>query len=152
MIRALLLLAALLSAALGWSLWRAERADSRADVMQARAESAEAYTRDLQAQVETERARVEALNDIASQHEADKREIETRTAALVADLRAGNVRLRREIGAFYTERLSRDSTPAGQPSDAAQRGAELVAAAVGVGAACDARQRALVNAYEAARQ
>lgn len=151
MIRALLLLAALLTAALGWSLWRAERADSRADVMQARAESAEAYTRDLQSQVRTERARVEALNDIASQHEADKREIETRTAALVADLRAGNVRLRREIGAFYTERLSRGAAAAGQPSDAAQRGAELVAAAVGVGAACDARQRALVDAYEAVR-
>lgn len=151
MIRALLCIVLALTTALGWSLWNAKRHDHRADVQQARAESAEAYARSLREQVEAERARVEAVNEIASKHEADKREIENRTAALVADLHAGNVRLRREIGAFYTERLSRGAAAAGEPSDAAQRGAELVAAAVGVGRACDIRQRALVDAYEAMR-
>lgn len=151
MIRALLLLAALLTAALGWSLWRAERADSRADVMQARAESAEAYTRDLQAQVETERARVEALADIADRELQEREHAQARADRLAAELAAGKRRVRHEIAALHTARLSADSAATRELEAAAQRGAELVAAAVGVGRACDIRQRALVDAYEAVR-
>lgn len=45
---------------------------------------------------ETERKHAETLNDVATQYEADKRAIETNADRLVADLRAGNRKLRDE--------------------------------------------------------
>lgn len=132
--------------------WRADALANRLSVTEARAVSAEAYARDLSANIETERKASEGMAAIATQEIEMRREIEQESEARVADLRAGTVRLRHEIGALYTAQLSQAAAAGAQPSGAAERGAELVAAAVGVGAQCDARQRALVEAYEAMRR
>lgn len=100
----------------------------------------------------TEQARVESQAEIAAHREARQREIETAVENRTAELVAGTKRLRHEIAAYATERLSRDSTAPAELSEAAERGATLVGEAVGIGAECDATQRALIDAYEAVRQ
>lgn len=90
-------------------------------------------------------AEIEALQ--AAETERIESEVETRTADLVA----GNLRLRREIAAYATRDLSRDAATARELEASAQRGAALIAAAVGVGAEADAVQRGLIEAYEVCR-
>src|SRR5690606_28362948 len=101
---------------------------------------------------QAEQKRVKDLADLAAQHEKELQDAQGRTDRRVADLLSGNLRLRREIAAYATERLSRDSTAPAGLSAAAERGAELVGAAVGVGAKCDATQAALIEAYEKLRR
>lgn len=101
---------------------------------------------------ETEQRRVADLAELAAKHEKELQDAQVRSDRVVAGLRAGTVQLRREIAAYATERLSRDSTAPAELSEAAERGAELVGAAVGVGAQCDATQAALIEAYEALRR
>lgn len=99
-----------------------------------------------------EQRRVEDLAELAAKHEQELQDAQARTDRRVSELVAGTQRLRREIAAYATERLSRDSASAAELSEAAERGAELVGAAVGVGAQCDATQAALIEAYEALRR
>jgi chromosome segregation ATPase len=101
---------------------------------------------------QVEQKRANDLAELAAEHERNLRDAQDRSDRVVAGLRAGNVQLRREIAAYATERLSRDSTAPAELSDAAERGAELVGAAVGVGAQCDATQAALIEAYEKLRR
>ena len=101
---------------------------------------------------EVEQRRVADLADLAAKHEKELQNAQVRSDRLVADLRAGTVRLRREIAAYATERLSRDSAAPAELSPEAERGAELVAAAIGVGASCDAQVMALQDAYESLRR
>ena len=96
--------------------------------------------------------RIQAIAEISEQHEVRIREIQAENDARVGELVAGTKRLRREIAAYATERLSRDSAAAGEYSETAQRGATLVGEAVGIGAECDATQAALIEAYEALRR
>jgi len=117
MIRILLTLLALAVLALGYSLWAAERADNRADKAEAAADQAiEALSRanDI---IDTERAKAATLADIGTQHEEDRREAGTVPAAVAADLRAGNLRLRKEWAGCETQRLS-DATAAAIERDA----------------------------------
>lgn len=144
--------------ALGWSLWRTAENGRKADAANVRAEAAETraegLTRelaDLRETLDTERRRVAGLNAAAAREQEKIREIEADAERRTAGLVAGTVRLRHEIGALYTAQLSRDSAAAGELGATAQRGAELVAAAVAVGAQCDARQQALIQAYEVNR-
>lgn len=119
-------------------------ANYQRDVAQER-ELAEASARQV------EQDRMTALADAAKANEDRIREIELETGKRVTDLQSGNVRLRREVAAYATASLSRDTAAAVQSDAAASRGAELVGAAIAVGAACDARQQALIQAYEANR-
>ena len=100
---------------------------------------------------EAERKAVERIAEIEAAQAAQQERIESEVEARTRDLRAGNLRLRREIAAYATRDLSRDAATTRELDAAAQRGAALVAAAVGVGAACDARVQALIEAYEATR-
>lgn len=158
MIRALLGVVLALLLALGWSLWRAEvhkgdaeAADVEAERATARADGLVRELADLRGTLDTERRRVAALNDAAAREQERIREIEADAKRRAADLVAGNVRLRHEIGALYTAQLSAGAATAGEFDATAQRGAELVGAALAVGAKCDARQDALIRAYEANR-
>lgn len=99
-----------------------------------------------------ERKRVLDLAELAAKHEQELQDAQVRTDRRVSELVAGTQRLRREIAAYATEQLSRDSTAPAELSEAAQRGATLVGTAVGVGAECDATQAALIEAYEALRR
>ncbi len=98
---------------------------------------------------QAERRANERLAEIEALQAAERERIASEVESRTADLVAGNLRLRREIAAYATRDLSRDAATARELEASAQRGAELVAAAVGVGARCDAVQRGLIEAYEA---
>ncbi len=100
---------------------------------------------------EAERRAVERIAEIEAAQAAQQERIEREVEARTRDLRAGNLRLRREIAALATASVSREAAATAESEAAAARGAELVAAAIGVGAACDARIEALIEAYEATR-
>ena len=88
---------------------------------------------------------------IGRAYERGKEDAQRTADRVAADLRAGNLQLRAEIRALAARGVPGDPAAAGEPSDAAERGEALVGAAVGVGAQCDALQRALIDAYDAAR-
>lgn len=121
------------------------------DWAQATATAAEAMTRASEAARAEEQSRAAAVNAAADAYERGKRNAQATADRTAADLRAGNVRLRAEIRALAARGVPGDPAAAGEPSGAAERGAELAGAAVGVGAKCDARVTALVQAYEAVR-
>lgn len=88
----------------GWE-WRDRSADIR-DLRTANA-GLTARVAEVNKTLDTERRKAQALAAVADQYEADKREIEARTETLVADLRAGNVRLHnRWKGCEATSELS----------------------------------------------
>ena len=101
---------------------------------------------------ETEQRRVADLAELAAKHEKELQDAQARSDRVVAGLRTGTVQLRREIAAYATERLSRDSTAPAELSPAAERGAEHLSRVVRIGAVCDATQAALIEAYEALRR
>lgn len=98
---------------------------------------------------EAERKAAGRIAEIEAAQAAQQERIESEVEARTRDLRAGNLRLRREIAALATASVSREAAATAESEAAAARGAELVAAAVGIGAACDARIQALIEAYEA---
>ena len=102
--------------------------------------------------IDAERAKAAELADIAAKYETEKQDALDREAGLRADLAAGNRKLRHEIGALYTAQLSEAASHSAELAAAAQRGAEAVAAAIGVGAQCDARDKAWRALAEADRK
>ena len=100
---------------------------------------------------QAERRANERLAEIEALQAAERERIASEVESRTADLVAGNLRLRREIAAYATRDLSRDAATNRELDAAAQRGAALVAAAIGVGAEADAVQRGLIEAYEVCR-
>ena len=125
----------------------AERVRTEQVIAEFHAAEREATERARQA----ERRANERLAEIEALQAAERERIASEVESRTADLVAGNLRLRREIAAYATRDLSRDSATTRELEASAERGAELVAAAVGVGAKCDAVQRGLIEAYEAVR-
>ena len=117
MIRILLAAVAVLALALGWSLWRAEVHKGDANAATRRAELAEAVADTLAEAIDAERAKAAELAEIGNQLEEKRTHAETVPAAVAADLRAGNIRLRREWQGCETQRLS-DATAAAIERDA----------------------------------
>lgn len=128
-------------AALGGWEWRdrsADLAESRKEAAESRAESqAQSDAREI------EHTKAERINAVAGIYEQDKSNADAKQAAVAAALAAGNLKLRRELGALYTAQLSSAAARAVELDAAAQRGAEIAAAAIAVGAECDARDKAL---------
>lgn len=100
---------------------------------------------------QAERRANERLVEIEALQAAERERIASEVESRTADLVAGNLRLRREIAAYATRDLSRDSATTRELDEAAQRGAAIIAAAIGVGAEADAVQRGLIEAYEVCR-
>lgn len=126
--------------------------DARADKAESERDSARAEVNALKAARDTEQRKAKEAQAIAAKYEDEKRAIETESARVVADLRAGNLRLRRELGALYTAQLSGTAASASISDDQAQRGAEIAAAIVRVGAESDAQLRACQAVIEADRR
>ena len=123
----------------GWE-WR----DRSADIKKLRAdlELAELVNDTLVEAIDSERAKARALADIGTQHEEDRSEAETVPAAVAADLRAGNLRLRKEWAGCETQRLS-DAAAATLERDAlAQLRDEAAGRIVRVGRDADDQLRA----------
>ena len=100
---------------------------------------------------QAERRANERLVEIEALQAAERERIASEVESRTSDLVAGNLRLRREIAAYATRDLSRDAASTRELEASAQRGAALIAAAVGVGAEADAVQRGLIEAYEVCR-
>lgn len=151
MIRILLALVLALAAALGWSLYRAEVHKGAAVAAAQSAREAQAAVTSMKDTLQAERQRVERMASIAVKTQQELDDAQVRAESLAADLVSGDRRVRHEIAALHTARLSADAATAIELDAAAQRGAALVSAAVGVGAEADAVQRGLIEAYEAVR-
>lgn len=122
--------------------WRGAVANSARALAESERDAARSEVHELRGVIEAERANAKKLADIAARYEQEKADAERTAAATASDLLAGTKRLRHEIGALYTAQLSQASAHSAELAAAAERGAEAIGAAVAVGAACDARDRA----------
>lgn len=129
--------------------WRdrsAELKESRQEVKQL-AGQVEA----VQGARQAEQTQGHALADIGAKHEEDREAAATVPAAVVADLRAGNVRLRREWAGCETQRLSEASAAAVERDALARLRDEATGAAVRVVRDADDHVRAcqaVIREYE----
>lgn len=151
MTRILLALVMVLAAALGWSLYRAEVHKLEATEATDAAESARAELADVRATLQAERQRAERMASIAVKTQQELDDAQVRAESLAADLVSGDRRVRHEIAALHTARLSADAATARELDAAAQRGSAYLASAVRVGRECDIVQRGLIEAYEVGR-
>ena len=139
----------LLAFAAGWA-WRGDRAEG-ADATTKR-DAAQAETKAVQGARATEQASAETLADIGTQHEEDRRDAETVPAAVAADLRDGNLRLRREWQGCETQRLS-DAAAAAHERDALAASRDALAGnLVRVGRDADDQLRACQAVIRADRE
>lgn len=151
-----LALAVLAVIAIGTALYfRGDSAISHSRAQQAESErdSARAEVNDLKAARDTEHRKAKEAQVIAAKYEDEKRAIETESARVVADLRAGNLRLRKLWEAqAATADLSRAVASTSQPDDQAADRAESASRIVRAAAECDAQVRGLQAVIEADRR
>lgn len=147
------LLALLLAGVQTWRLDSAQDAIADMSLQVAKDQAALAA-----AQVEaSESARLDeqnkaaAVNEAAAAYERGKVDAQALARRTADNLRTGNARLRDEIAALAARGMPGCPAATSESESAAQRGAELVGAAIAVGRTCDARVNELVNAYEAIR-
>lgn len=115
----------------------AKAAQQEADYQRSRADAVEGV-------LIKERAKNEAMAEIATQYEVEKREIETAAERTISDLRAGHLRLRQLWEAkAATADLSAAVTSASQPDDGAAGRKESAGRIVRAAAECDAQIRGL---------
>lgn len=151
MIRALLIVIALLGLLCIWqraSVSNAHRAADNAAAARDRAEgereNALAELAQAQAVINTERANAAKAAAVAAQYEQDKTDAQAATDRLVADLRAGNQRLHtRWQAAVATGELSAAAAAASVADGGAADRIESAGRAVGAAAACDAQVKGL---------
>ena len=128
------------------------RADLRADAERARAQVlAEQILRADQI-IREERKRAEAMTVIAAQYERDKADAEESAERVIADLRAGVVRLRDEWAGCATDGLSATAAAARRADELAELRERAAAEVVSVGARADAHVRALQQIVRSDRE
>lgn len=132
----------------GWQ-WKGDRAEvreTRAELRQSKAE-AKAVERARAA----EQNKSAALAEIGAKHELDRQAAEGVADSVVADLRAGNVRLRQEWAGCETRLLSQAAAGTVERDALAKSRAELAGAVVRVGRDADDQLRAcqaVIEAYQ----
>lgn len=142
MIRLYALLAAVaiaLSFWAGWS-WRGDRAEG-AEARQQAGASAALVEQVNKARV-TEHTQADTMAIIGAKHEEDRAAAEAVPAAVVADLRAGTVRLRHDLATCHTGRLSEAAAGAVQRDAPADLGVTVAGPAIGIGRDADDQLRA----------
>ncbi|MRG98857.1 hypothetical protein GIY21_00960 [Xanthomonas sontii] len=152
--RILLVLAAVLlwSAAMfgaGWA-WRGDRAQGATatrDADDARDEAgAQADARQV------EHTQGQAMADIGAKHEEDRSAAEAVPAAVVADLRTGNLQLRDDLATCQTQRLSDAAAGAAQRDAPAQLREEVAGDLVRLARDADDQVRAAQAVIQADRE
>ncbi len=136
----------------GWA-WRSDRAEGREAAQ--RAAGAEAVAVQVNQTRATEHAQAEALATIGAKHEEDRTAAEAVPAAVVADLRNGNLRLRDDLATCNTARLSEAVAGTIERDQAAQLRAEVAGALVQIGRDADDHVhacQAVVRVYEQGTQ
>lgn len=91
---------------------------------------------------QAEQAQAGKLAEIGETHEQDREAAEAVPAAVVADLRAGNYRLRDELASCETSRLSSAAAAAGQRDAGAVSREEIAGAAIRITRDADDQLRA----------
>ncbi|WP_401742097.1 hypothetical protein [Stenotrophomonas geniculata] len=125
--------------AAGWA-WRGDRAEGReADQ---RAAGAEAVANQVNQTRATEQSKALQLANIGAKHEEDRTAAEAIPAAVVADLRSGNLRLRDDLATCNTARLSQGVAGTIERDAHAELRAEVAGAVVQVGRDADDHIRA----------
>lgn len=129
MIRAYVAAVALLAGLSFWAGW--EWRDRSADlaISKQALKQAQAETKAVESASETEHAQAAKLAEIGETHERDRAAAPSVADAVVADLRADRLRLRREWAGCETQRLS-EASAAAVERDAAAAGREQLAGAV----------------------
>ncbi|RRU05595.1 lysis system i-spanin subunit Rz [Stenotrophomonas sp. 278] len=118
----------------GWS-WRGDRAEAKENGQQAAASAAQVQQlNEVRATEHTQAADVAA---IGAKHEEDRAAAPAVADAVVADLRAGNLRLRDGWASCETRRLSEAADSTRERDAAAQRREEFAGAVVRVGRDAD---------------
>ncbi len=123
----------------GWS-WRGDRAnvaesDQRANV-------AEAVVDQVNEARAIEHSQADTMASIGAKHEEDRAAAEAVPAAVVAELRAGTVRLRHDLATCHTGRLSEAAAGAIQRDAPADLGVTVAGPAIGIGRDADDQLRA----------
>jgi hypothetical protein len=123
----------------GWA-WRGDRAEGA----EARQESgALAAVADQVNQARTtEHTQADTMATIGAKHEEDRAAAEAVPAAVVAELRAGTVRLRHDLATCHTGRLSEAAAGAVQRDAPADLGVTVAGPAIGIGRDADDQLRA----------
>lgn len=123
----------------GWA-WRGDRAEG-AEARQASGASAAVADQVNQART-TEHTQADTMATIGAKHEEDRAAAETLPAAVVAELRAGTVRLRNDLATCHTGRLSEAAAGAVQRDAPADLGVTVAGPAIGIGRDADDQLRA----------
>lgn len=142
----LLSLLAAFGAGWAWNGDRAEVRETRAELKQSKVEEKAAD----QARGK-ERSQSEALAEIGEKHELDRQAAEGVADSVVADLRAGNYRLRNELASCETSRLSSAAASARERDAGAISREEIAAAAIRIARDADDQLRAcqaVVRTYD----
>lgn len=123
----------------GWS-WRGDRAEG-AEARQQEGASAAVVEQVNKVRV-IEHTQADTMATIGAKHEEDRAAAETVPAAVVAELRAGTVRLRHDLATCHTGRLSEAAAGAVQRDAPADLGVTVAGPAIGIGRDADDQLRA----------
>lgn len=132
----------------GWA-WRGDRAETA--VATGEAATGKRALQVEQAARATEHKQAEALADIGAKHEEDRQAAQVVPDAVVADLRAGTLKLRDDLATCHTGRLSEAAAGAVQRDAKAELRADIAGAIVRVGRDADDQLRACQAVIEADR-
>lgn len=132
----------------GWA-WRGDRADGRESDQ--RAAGAEAVKDQVNQVRATEHQKAEALATIGAKHEEDRTAATAIPAAVAAELRSGNLKLRDGWASCETQRLSEASAATAERDAATQRREEFASRVVRIGRDADDQLRACQAVIEADR-
>lgn len=123
----------------GWA-WRDDRAEGSEATQ--RAAGAEAVAGQVNQTRDIEQSKALQLADIGAKHEEDRTAAEAIPAAVVADLRNGNLRLRNDLATCHTARLSEAAASAVERDARAELRPEVVGAVVRIVTDADDHVRA----------
>ena len=135
--------------AAGWA-WRADRAEGAQAADQR--DTAQAWVAAEQGARATEKSAASDMAEIGARHEEDRTDAETVPAAVAADLRAGNLRLRNDLATCHTDRLSAAAAGAAERDAPAQLRAEVAGALVRIVRDADDQLRACQAVIRADRE
>lgn len=142
------LLSLLAAFSAGWT-WKGDRAEVREARTELKQSKVEAKAAD-EARAK-ERSQSDAMAKIGEKHELDRQAAEGVADSVVADLRAGNYRLRNELASCETSRLSSAAASASERDAGAISREEIAAAAVRIARDADDQLRAcqaVVRTYD----
>lgn len=123
----------------GWA-WRGDRAEG-VEARQLASVSVAAAGQTHQART-TEHHQADTLAAIGANHEEDRAAAPAVADAVVADLRSGALRLRNDLAACHTQRLSQAAASAGERDATPDLGSTLAGPAVRIGRDSDDQLRA----------